>query len=283
MIQERITELKSNIDGYERKIDEINEILREAAPSKKLQRRRDTIIKEIEDQEQELANNNRKMLAFFSKDAFPLLITPLLPKAKERLNEMDVADKGIKGIEAPAIHELLKRGTCLCGTDLREGTSAYKAVLERDEIKIVATFREAYVLAAVIGFVNNIKANGNTEENTRTASIFPTELSKRKSDLRLLYRIMMLSLDNPEYSIDDYMNKAFRDDADEENREELKKNMVIFNEYACGGLEYLDEKFKDLDRADDIVDAVYSFIHDFAIDVGVLQGDDLPDFEPSFD
>ena len=41
---------------------------------------------------------------------------------------MDVADKGIKGIDATAIHELLCRGVCLCGTDLKPGTFAYKSV-----------------------------------------------------------------------------------------------------------------------------------------------------------
>ena len=30
----------------------------------------------------------------------------------------DIEDKGIKGIEAAAIKELLARGYCLCGTDL---------------------------------------------------------------------------------------------------------------------------------------------------------------------
>ena len=39
-----------------------------------------------------------------------------------------VADKGIKGIEAKAIRELLHRGECLCGTDLKEGSLAYKNV-----------------------------------------------------------------------------------------------------------------------------------------------------------
>ena len=41
---------------------------------------------------------------------------------------MNVADKGIKGIEAKAIRELLHRGECLCGTDLKEGSLAYKNV-----------------------------------------------------------------------------------------------------------------------------------------------------------
>lgn len=60
--------------------------------------------------------------------SLPLLITPFLTKVSSRLDEMDIADKGIKGIEATAIRELLARGECLCGTDLKPGTLAYKNV-----------------------------------------------------------------------------------------------------------------------------------------------------------
>lgn len=129
-LDNRIEEINSDIASYEKRIDEINETLRQAAPSKELQRRRDTIASEIKYQENELAKNNKKILALFSRNSLPMFITPFLGKVSERLDEMDVADKGIKGIEAAAIHELLARGECLCGTDLTEGTVAYKNVVK---------------------------------------------------------------------------------------------------------------------------------------------------------
>lgn len=124
----RIDEIRRQIDEYDKKIEAINETLRQAAPSKELQKRRDDIAKELKGLEEELVKNNRKLLALFSRDSVFLFITPLLQKVSHRLSEMDVADKGIKGIEASAIHELLARGSCLCGTDLKEGTLAYKNV-----------------------------------------------------------------------------------------------------------------------------------------------------------
>jgi len=127
-IIKRIEEIRSEIKSYETKIDQINESLRQAAPSKELQKRRDAIKKELAEQEETLKKNYKKLLKLFSTDSMPLFIMPFLEKTAERLREMDVADKGIKGIEAAAIHELLSRGVCLCGTDLKPGTLAYKNV-----------------------------------------------------------------------------------------------------------------------------------------------------------
>lgn len=153
----------------------------------------------------------------------------------------------------------------------------------KEELGIFTTFREAYVTAAVIGFVNQKTEAEDSAEKVQAASIFPNELSKRKHDLRFLYRVMMLVEDDPNFSIDDYMNRAFRDDAEEGNADKLKQNMARFNSFVCGGLDYLNEKFGSLDRIDDIVDALYEFVHNFAVDVDVLADDALPDFEPSFE
>lgn len=127
-IQARIEEIRQNITAYEHQIDQINETLRQAAPSKELQKRRDAIKTELAEQEESLKKNNKKLLNLFSRDSMPLFVIPFLEGAAKRLREMDVADKGIKGIDATAIHELLCRGVCLCGTDLKPGTFAYKSV-----------------------------------------------------------------------------------------------------------------------------------------------------------
>ena len=153
----------------------------------------------------------------------------------------------------------------------------------KDDLGIFNTFREAYVTAAVIGFVHNKKGANDSTDKVQAASIFPNELNKRKQDLRLLYRIIMLVQDEPNYTIDDYMNRAFRDDADEGNIEKLKENMNVFNSYACGGFEYLQDKLGELEKTEDIVDAVYDIVHEFAVDMDIIDDGGLPDFEPVFE
>lgn len=153
----------------------------------------------------------------------------------------------------------------------------------KEDIGLFTTFREAYVTAAIIGYANKRTESDGGEDKVQAASIFPNELSRRKHDLRFLYRIVMLVEEDPAFTIEDYMDRAFRDDADGGNIENLKRNMALFNSYVCGGLDFLYEKFGSLGRTDDIVDALYEMVHDFAIDVELLEDDGLPDFEPNFE
>ena len=67
------------------------------------------------------------------------------------------------------------------------------------------------------------------------------------------------------------------------NAEKLKQNMAMFNSYVCGGFEYLQEKFGSLDKTEDVVDAVYELVHEFAVDMELLDDGELPDFDPKFD
>lgn len=152
----------------------------------------------------------------------------------------------------------------------------------KDDLGLFPTLREAYVLAAIIGFLHGRKETVDTTPKVPAASIFASDLDSRKADLRLIYRIMMLVEEDPTFTIDDYMNRAFRDDSDTDNPENLKRNMAVFNSYACGGLEYLYEKFDGIDNSDAIADALYELIHAFAVDVELLESEELIDFQPEF-
>lgn len=124
----RIREIDKEISNYEDMIEDINDRLRQAGPSKEFQARRDQISAEIKIAETDLEKKSKALFLLFSKDSTPLFVYPLLTRATGRLNKMEVSDKGIKGIEATAIRELLKRQECLCGCDLTEGSAAYKNV-----------------------------------------------------------------------------------------------------------------------------------------------------------
>lgn len=127
-ILKRIAEIRMEISKYEGEIEKINQKLREAEPSKELQKRRDQIANEIASKEEEIKKKNKDFMRGFSEDSLPLFLTPLFSKTTDKLIEMDVNDKGIRGIEGTAIQELLHRGVCLCGTELKRGTCAYKSV-----------------------------------------------------------------------------------------------------------------------------------------------------------
>ena len=152
----------------------------------------------------------------------------------------------------------------------------------KDDLGLFATFREAYVIASIIGFINNRGMTEDNQDKVQPASIFAGDLSKKKPELRFIYTLIMLLKEEPDFTLDDYKNRAFRNDP-EENQDIIKQNMEIFNGYACGGIEYLYEVFQNCDKTDETVDKLYGFLHQFSSDVGLGEAaDELPDFTPDF-
>ena len=128
-IYDRNAEIGEQIENYESKIEEINEILRNNAPTRDLQKRRDTVAMDMEQEQNELNKAIARYIKNFNNQSLSLFSIPFFNRVKEKLSLMDLDDKaGIKGIEGPAIMELLRRGECLCGTELKEGSLAYKTI-----------------------------------------------------------------------------------------------------------------------------------------------------------
>lgn len=151
----------------------------------------------------------------------------------------------------------------------------------KDDVGIFQTFREIYVIGAVVGYLNNKMETEDNSEKVQPASIFSSDLIRRKTDLRYIYRTIMLLKEEEGFTIDDYQNRAFRDDPSE-NPEVYKQNMRLFNSYVCGGVEYLYEMFKDAIDVESVVDTLYKFMHEFSVDVGIEQEEELPEFELEF-
>ena len=124
----RLEELDSEIKKWEKEEQDCTDKLKEYAPTKELQKRREAIAAHMKTLENNLNERYRDILREFSNESLPLFIMPLVAKTIVRLKEMDVADKGIKGLDVIAINELLARGICLCGTTLTEGSLAYNSV-----------------------------------------------------------------------------------------------------------------------------------------------------------
>lgn len=232
----RIEAIDLDISKYEQSIEQINETLRQAAPSKELQKRRDAIKRELAEQEDLLKKNNNKLMNLFSKNSLPLFVIPFLSKTTERLNEMDVADKGIKGIEAAAIHELLGRGVCLCGKNLKPGTSAYKTVE-----KYIDYIPPKSVGTLVRDMLETIDANGDKsqqfvndfEDMYRDIQINKTKIDalerEEKEKLAEIAKIGNVDTSSAESNLYDYRNRiyALREERDRKISEAGSKKTEI--------------------------------------------------------
>lgn len=159
------------------------------------------------------------------------------------------------------------------------GKYGYYIRFLKDEIGAFTTFREVYILSTALGFIKHRNSTPDASEKMNPASVFTDQIRTRKADLKFLYRLIMIVHEESDFTIEDYMNRAFRDGSDENNLDNLKSNMSLFHEYTCGGLEYLYDIFKDLRKPDDIVNALYDLLHDVAIQTGLLKPEGLDDFD----
>ena len=271
-IQSRIEEIRQNITAYEQQIDQINETLRQAAPSKELQKRRDAIKKELSEQEESLKKNNKKLLTLFSRDSMPLFVIPFLDRAAQRLREMDVADKGIKGIEAAAIHELLCRGVCLCGTDLKSGTFAYKSVE-----KYIDFIPPKSVGTLVRDMLESIDANEDKskdfvttfEEIYKDIQTNKTRIDalerEEKEKLAEIAKIGNVDTSNAEQNLYDYKNRiaALRNELERKLTEEgSTKSKIETAENNFNMLKSKSDKAKKFNLYYRYAEALYNWVND---------------------
>lgn len=128
LVNREIEDAKEQISKYEREIENIAELLKKAAPTIELKKALEENNRNQKRCTTDIAERSKRFLKLMSAPAFSLFVTPLLSELQKQLKHLEVDDKGIKGIDASGIRELLQRGECLCGTDLKEGSLAYKNV-----------------------------------------------------------------------------------------------------------------------------------------------------------
>lgn len=162
------------------------------------------------------------------------------------------------------------------------GKYAFQIRYLKDDLHLFGTFREAYVTSAAIGYMFNKTETADDNEKYQEASIFSNELKKRGRDLKFLYRLIMLTKDESEFCDDDYINRTFKDDAEGGDLSKLRENIAVFNSYACGGLEFLYDKFKDVTSEEDKVSILYELMHPILSELYLVEEDNvLEDFYPT--
>ena len=78
------------------------------------------------------------------------------------------------------------------------------------------------------------------------------QISKKRSELRFVYQILMLIDEDSEPDEEKRIYRAFKlSESSDEDKERIAENMKIFNEYFFGGIEVLHEQFVDECTDDD--------------------------------
>lgn len=150
------------------------------------------------------------------------------------------------------------------------GTHA-KYIKEMKEVAgLFARNLDIYMLAPIMGFLNNRKGQKNNEGGEKS-TIQAQQLSNVKEDCELIYRLIIL-LDGDDIDKDERLNRAFRYDSDVEKKKEFDNAMEIYNEYVLGGIEYMYETFvAGCVEVDDYTTKIFEAASDFQDEINELD------------
>lgn len=121
-------------------------------------------------------------------------------------------------------------------------------------IKIFNRNLDVYIMAPIVGFLygRTAEIDKSTDKNTK---IFVGQLFEEKLTLEYNFKLIMLLDKSCDLSVDDIINRAFRDNLD--NNDEL------YNSYVLGGVEILYEKIlAQGNKTDDFAKNLYEFLGD---------------------
>lgn len=128
--------------------------------------------------------------------------------------------------------------------------------------KVFENYIHVYMIAPIIGALYSRRATIDPkDDNKDTAGMLAEILIKNQSKLKYIYRLIMLVDESSSISKEDRINRAFRED---NNEESVTEGLKIFNEYFLGGLEVLYETFvESCDNEDDYINKIFEFVDGF--------------------
>ena len=129
-IKEQIETCVAQIRQYEARKDQLDDILRDNQATATLQKRKESLERQLSSERSSLEETTSLFFKEFSKGSLQMFAEPLLGQASDFLAAIKIDDKGVRDLTAPTILELLKRGRCICGAELCEGNDAYKHLME---------------------------------------------------------------------------------------------------------------------------------------------------------
>jgi hypothetical protein len=136
------------------------------------------------------------------------------------------------------------------------------AVETSKNFKIFENYIYVYMVAPIIGLLNGRKGQYDPADDSKdTAGMLAEIQIKNASKLKYIYRLITLVDDSEGLSDEEKINRAFREDSNEES---VKKGMELYTAYFFGGLEVLYETFVlGCITEDDYIRKMFDFVSEF--------------------
>ena len=130
---------------------------------------------------------------------------------------------------------------------------------ELKDVYIFNDYMEAYMIAAMVGIIENKKSNAD-KVPTPSATIFTEVMEHRSRYLKTIVKYMILKEDSED--VDLRIKKAFSLKRNLEEDIELQKEL---DSYMRGGLEIIDGYFKDCNNFTDLGNQLLQFLQDYSL------------------
>ena len=136
------------------------------------------------------------------------------------------------------------------------------AVETSKNFKIFENYIYVYMVAPIIGLLNGRRGQYDPADDSKdTAGMLAEIQIKNASKLKYIYRLIALVDDSEGLSDEEKINRAFREDSNEES---VKKGMELYTAYFFGGLEVLYETFVlGCITEDDYIRKMFDFVSEF--------------------
>lgn len=155
---------------------------------------------------------------------------------------------------------------------LLKGKHATYTKYLRDTARVFNRYIDVYMVGSIVGLLHGRTANRDSS-STDTAMMFAAVFIEEKETCQLLYRLIMLLDTTTGLAPEQRLDRAFREDSDEEA---LKRNMALFNSFVLGGIEVLYEKFStNCTTSDDYLNMIFSYVDNFKNDIEGITDDSL--------
>lgn len=129
-ISTQLETVSSELNHYYKRKEQLETILHENQTTAALQKKKEGMENQIGIEFRAQKDIIGALIRDFNVASIYFYSQPLLKQAIDFLREAKVDDKGIKGLTKPTLMDILKRGKCICGRELVEGSEAFNHIIQ---------------------------------------------------------------------------------------------------------------------------------------------------------